>query len=246
MSAPRQSALPVALALLAPLALSGCTEDVDAPNRTSVAEASVAAGPSGDAMETTDLNDITLGAKIEGPQGPEPSGPLVGPDGKELGTISSYVACPEGMDVCLPEEAPDGTIYTYVHTIDPTARAVRFRSASPVYGFNGTAGFDKLQAGATLGGDVLVEMRCDKGALVWSVSGGAGWQEPVRFFWQSTLPPAGPAPKGYVMVAETGGRALGPGPAPAAPETDADADEGTAQGKRPETKSSTNAPVGCS
>ncbi len=46
----------------------------------------------------------------------EVRGRLTNADGA-FADITSFVACPAGMDPCDPATAPAGTIYTYVHVI---------------------------------------------------------------------------------------------------------------------------------
>ena len=129
---------------------------------------------------------------------------------------SSYVSCPRGMDRCNPDDAPEGTIYTYVHVVypgednDPTTgsgdgndssdieRATEFRMTRPAFGFTGRAGYSKAEAMEAIGAKADIVLTCDDGALVWTVNSGDGgdqWEqgEPLTFWWQSTVPPAGPA-----------------------------------------------------
>jgi hypothetical protein len=142
------------------------------------------------------------------------------------------------MEECIPSEAPEGTIYTYVHTVfpgedmDPTTgagdgpddvdveMATAFRMIAPALGFTGTAGFSKAEAIAAAGDAVDVVVTCDDtGALIWTVNAGDGgnqWEdaEPLTFFWQSTLPPAGPAPHYEIRTLNGDGIGNGPYPSP--------------------------------
>ena len=52
------------------------------------------------------------------PVGPEVEASIIS-DGRSIGDIVSYVACPAEYDECDPEDLPEGTVYTYVHTIRP-------------------------------------------------------------------------------------------------------------------------------
>ena len=193
--------------------------------------------------EKADFADLKLGAKIVGPQGPEVKTALANASGN-YADIRSYVACPAGMTTCDPRTAPEGTIYTYVHVVypgednDPTTgsgngadssdieRATEFRMLRPAHGFTGVGGYSKAEAMAAIGAKADIVMSCDGGALVWTVNAGDGgnqWEqgEPLTFFWQSTLPPAGPAPIYQIEV--DGTAASGSGPAPAANDAAANA-----------------------
>ena len=187
-------------------------------------------------LETGDFLSLDLGAKIVGPQGPEVKGALSNAQGN-FADIRSYVACPAGMDPCDPETAPDGTVYTYVHVVypgeddDPSTgsgtgndssdieRATQFRMTRPAHGFNGMAGYSQAEAVSAIGAKAEVSLTCEDGGLVWAVSAGGGgnqWEqgEPLTFYWQSTLPPAGPAEAYEIEV--DGTRAAGSGPYPGA------------------------------
>jgi hypothetical protein len=153
--------------------------------------------------------------------------------------LRSFVACPKGMDPCDPKTAPAGTVYTYVTVVYPggdndddtgigshnTAsdieRATSFRTSLPAHGFTGKAGYAKPEALAAIGPKADVVVSCDAGKIVWTVSAGDGgnqWEqkEPLTFYWQSTLPPAGTA-KAYAFDADST-EATGSGPYPAAKE----------------------------
>lgn len=153
--------------------------------------------------------------------------------------MRGYVACPKGMDPCNPGTAPAGTVYTYAFVVYPggdnddksgigqgnTAsdieRGTAFRMTMPAHGFTGQAGYAKPEALAAIGPKADVVVSCDAGKLIWTVSAGDGgdqWEqkEPLTFYWQSTLPPAGPA-EAYAFDADNT-TATGIGPYPAARE----------------------------
>lgn len=187
-------------------------------------------------VEPGDSADLQLGAKIVGPQGPEVKTSLTNEAGV-LADITSYVACPAGMEECDPKTAPDGTIYTYVHIVypgedmDPTTGAgdgpddidveiaTAFKMTAPAHGFTGVAGFSKAEAIAAAGEKVQVVVTCEEdGSLIWTVNAGDGgdqWEdaEPLTFWWQSTLPPAGPASNYEIRANEVSGTGDGPYPA---------------------------------
>ncbi|MXO90170.1 hypothetical protein [Pontixanthobacter aquaemixtae] len=224
-------------ATAAALALAACSDepDKDATELESAttegeADALAAALPVGDFM------DLKLGAKIVGPQGPEVTGTLDSAEGS-FADIRSYVACPAGMDPCDPKTAPEGTIYTYVHVVYPgedneddtgsgegndssdVEQATSFRMLRPAHGFTGSVGYSKAEALAAIGEKADIVVTCLDGAIIWSVNpGDAGdqWEqaEPMTFYWQSTLPPSGPAPAYSIKANYT--EAAGSGPYPAA------------------------------
>lgn len=204
--------------------------DLEVATTESEADALDAALPPGD------FSDLELGARVVGPQGPEVEAAMSNPEGI-FADIRSYVACPAGMDPCDPETAPKGTIYTYVHVLVPggdndaskgsgngadnshVEHAMAFRMIQRAHGFTGNAGYSKAEAMAAMGkmGDVV--MTCDDGKLIWTLNSGDGgdqWahKEPVTFYWQSTLPPAGPAEAYELHVDYTKAGAPGPFPAP--------------------------------
>jgi hypothetical protein len=137
---------------------------------------------------------------------------LSAPNGN-LADMRSYVACPRGMDPCDPANAPAGTVFTYVHVVYPGSdnapdnggadsadveRATQFRLTRPATGFTGQLGYSKAEAMAAIGAKADIVATCDDGAIVWTVAAGDGgnqWEqsEPLTFYWQSTVPPAGPA-----------------------------------------------------
>ena len=95
-----------ALPLIAASALVACTnakgtDDADIDVATTDGEANAMAReiPGGD------FADLVLGAKIVGPQGPEVKVRLTNEAGA-FADVTSYVACPKGMDPCDPAKAP--------------------------------------------------------------------------------------------------------------------------------------------
>ncbi|WP_338244736.1 hypothetical protein [Aurantiacibacter hainanensis] len=171
------------------------------------------------------FNDMELGPRISGPQGTEVESELV-LDGRAIADIVSFVTCPapaEGdapAEECVPGEQPEDTVYTYVHRVtpkeivDPLDTPVAFRTTRRAAGFANNIGFDRTQAEAVLGEGYVLRVQEDNGALVWRVEMSDGWTEgeELTFFWQSTLPPDGPA-EAYAVGTENG-RATGTGPFP--------------------------------
>ncbi|MBV7267153.1 hypothetical protein KCG45_13255 [Erythrobacter sp. WH131] len=188
------------------------------------------------AIDPGDFADLELGAKIVGPRGPEVKTSLSNEVGI-LADITSFVACPAGMETCDPNTAPEGTIYTYVHIVypgedmDPTTgagagtddidieSAAAFMMTAPAHGFTGEAGFSKAEAVAAAGSSINIVVTCEEdGQIYWTANAGDGgdqWEdaEPITFYWRSTLPPAGPAVS-YAIRAN-GASASGEGPYPA-------------------------------
>ena len=94
------------------------------------------------------------------------------------------------------------------------------------------AGYSKAEALAAVGAKVDVVVTCHEDGLAWTVSAGDGgnqWEqaEPLTFYWQSTLPPAGPE-EAYAIFANYTA-AQGPGPYPAADTGAANACESPAE-----------------
>jgi len=238
---PRQScrrAISRSLALASLLFVAACSEgEVDDAAEPEGATGNGEAGAMQQGIAPIDFADLDLGPKIEGPQGPEVTASLSNDSGV-LADITSYVACPSGVETCDPATAPLGTIYTYVHVV--AARegmgsgagagegpddadigpATTFFMDAPAHGFMGHAGFSRAEALSATGSAVEVAITCDdSGALSWTVNAGDGgnqWEdgEPITFFWQSTLPPAGPAPAYRIRLNDV--TAIGEGPFPAA------------------------------
>ena len=178
-----------------------------------------------------DLGALVLGARIEGPQGPEVAGTFA-VDGETLAEVVSYVACPEGLDPCDPETAPEGTVYTYVHQVTPAegiAGATLFRTGRAATGFANVIGFAKAEAVDVLGEDGRIDVASDNGALVWRVIGGNGWTagETLTFYWQSTLAPEGPR-EAFQFEAD-GTSAQGSGPFPPRETVEGPVDEAPAR-----------------
>ncbi len=140
------------------------------------------------------------------------------------------------LSACEPGNLPKGTVFTYVHSvapgidrpndrpfaqpeaIDAVKEVTAFRVAVPLTGFTGKAGYSISDARKALGPDAKFTVQCLAKAIVYSVEGSnKAWRKGVaiRFFWQSTAAPAGPAP-GYELAAD-GKRGQGSGPAPAKP-----------------------------
>ncbi len=97
-----------------------------------------------------------------------------------------------------------------------------FRMTMPSHGFTGVAGYSMAEAAGALGDIGEIYITCHDQGISWTVEEGDGgdqWSqaEPITFFWQSTLPPAGPSNAYEVFANYTA--ASGPGPYPAADET---------------------------
>ena len=225
----------VALPLLFALAACGGGAD-EPPTDLESAQSDGAAEALARNLEAGDFLDLQLGAKIVGPQGEEVESALANAEGN-FADMRSFVACPAGMDPCNPATAPQGTIYTYVHVVYPgedneagsgsgagndssdVERATAFRMTRPATGFTGAVGYSKDEAMAAIGAKADVVVTCNDGALVWTVSAGDGgdqWEqaEPITFWWQSTVAPAGPA-QAYAIDANYT-QATGSGPYPGA------------------------------
>ena len=128
---------------------------------------------------------------------------------------------------------PEGTVYTYVHLVtladvdDDAAVAETegpevvesppslFRTTRKVAGFNQSVGFSTAQAEATLGDPDAISISNDNGSLIWRVIRGSGWKPggTMTFWWQSTLPPKGPA-EAYLLEID-GNQVAATGPFPA-------------------------------
>lgn len=226
---------PIAVALPLILALGACGSDADEPpTDLETAQSDGEAQALAQNIAAGDFLDLQLGARIQGPQGDEVEGALGNAEGN-FADMRSYVACPAGAQQCDPANMPAGTVYTYVHVVYPgednrpdsgsgeandssdVERATAFRMIRPATGFTGAAGYSKDEAMAAIGPKADVVITCDEGALVWTVSAGDGgdqWEqaEPLTFWWQSTVPPAGPA-KAYAIEANYT-QASGDGPYP--------------------------------
>lgn len=219
-------------------ACSGAADDANDTDGDTELEVATTDGEAialANAIEPADFADLQLGAKIVGPQGEEVTGALSNAAGN-FADIRSYVACPRVMDSCDPKTAPPGTIYTYVHVVYPgedndddtgsgtgntssdIERATAFRMIQPAHGFTGVVGYSKAEAAGAMGEGGQVVVNCIDGKLEWTLDAGDGgdqWEqaEPVTFFWQSTVPPAGPS--NVYQIAANYSEATGPGPYPA-------------------------------
>jgi hypothetical protein len=218
------------------LTLCACSAENDQAELTAATTDGEAATLA-DSIDAGDFMELTLGAKIVGPRGPEVKAALSN-DTAIMADMTSYVACPVGMATCDPSTAPEGTIYTYVHTVypgednDPATgagngddnlhieNAESFMMTAPAHGFTGEAGFSKAGAIAAAGENVEVVITCGaSGELIWTVNAGDGgdqWEdaEPLTFYWRSILPPAGPAAHYAIRANEVSGVGEGPYPAP--------------------------------
>jgi len=204
-------------AALLVLLLAACSKSPGAPGAAPSSVVTPEVAPTPDKPKTlvpADFATLKLGAKLEGS---DTESRFVS-DGQTLAEAASYVACPEGVTACDPKALPPGTVYTYVHRVTPgkaVASATLFRTARPAAGFANGVGYDNAQAAAALGPDGQIDVEADNGALVWRVIGGDRWKagEPITLYWQSTLPPAGPADA--YLVETDGSVAIGSGPFPA-------------------------------
>ncbi|WP_271077921.1 hypothetical protein [Aurantiacibacter sp. MUD61] len=234
----RRFALPAAVSALT-LALAACGDEPAVDETTELAAEDEDVEVAAQSRDVTDFADLELGAKIVGPQGPEVKSRMVNAEAA-FADITSYVACPLGMDPCDPATAPEGTIFTYVHIVypgednDPSTGSgdgndssdvetmESFRMTMPSHGFTGVAGYSIAESEAAVGEIGTIVISCHEDGIAWTVEEGDGgdqWEqaEPITFFWQSTLPPAGPSEAYEVFANYTA--AQGPGPYPAADET---------------------------
>lgn len=217
-----------ATCLAIPFALAACGSPEPEPTPTPTA---TMAAPR--TLVGADLDLTTLGAKIEGPQGPEVE-TVLSAGTREIGTMVSYVACPEGTTQCVPGEMPDGTIYTYVHQVtladaeetselegqaDDGPEVIEtpptlFRTTRKATGFNQAVGYSTAQAEAELGDPDAISISLDDGSLIWRVARGSGWRpgSTMTFWWQSTVPPEGPAEAYLLEVEGNQAQAIGPFP----------------------------------
>jgi len=199
------------------LLLAACSKSPEAPSPAPSAVVTPQVTPTPDKPRTlvpADFATLKLGAKIKGA---DAEGTFVS-DKQTIATVSSYVACPEGVTACDPKTLPPETVYTYVHRVTPgdgVTSTTLFRTARPAGGFANGVGYDNAQAAAALGPNGQIDVEADNGALVWRVIGGDGWKagEPITFYWQSTMPPAGSSDA--YLVETDGSVAIGSGPFPA-------------------------------
>lgn len=218
------------LLLIAPLALAACSQSDPEPAPTPTPTPTVAQPR---ALAPADLDLSTLGAKIVGPQGPEVE-TVLSAGNREIGKMTSFVACPEEAEVCVPGDMPEGTIYTYVHRVtladapaeeqeeQPTegpevieSAPTLFRMTQAAHGFNRAVGYSNAQALEALGSEDAISITSDGGRLIWRVTEGDGWKpgSTITFWWQSTLPPAGPSDAYLLEI--NGNQAVAKGPFPA-------------------------------
>lgn len=187
----------------------------------------------------TNFDDLNLGATIVGPVGPEVETSLVNASKQGLGDLTSSVSCPPGFTSCVPPQNPQGTIYTYIHQVTPGVdfpndppfpapeNAIAFNDVQEfslgfdASGFNGFAGYSFSEAQNALGSDANFDIKqLNDGKLVWTVSGGEGWNtnssnpETVTFFWQTTQAPSGPGGTYIASNNSTSGSGAGPLPLP--------------------------------
>lgn len=214
------------LLLIAPLALAACSQEQP---ETEPTPTPTVAQPR--ALAAADLDLSTLGAKIVGPQGSEVE-TVLSAGNRELGKMVSFVACPEGVEECNPAEMPADTIYTYVHriTLAETSDAetppregpevtenppTLFRTTEQAHGFNRAVGYSNSQALMALGNEDAISITSDDGRLIWRVVEGDGWNPgaTLTFWWQSSLPPAGPTDAYLLEVDGNQAEAQGPFPA---------------------------------
>lgn len=209
------------------LALAACGSDPEpAPTPTPT---QTAAGPR--TLVAAGFNDQQLGPRIVGPQGDEVSDTVMF-EGRQIADVVSYVACPaptvsEGGNAtapngteaeCDPAEQGEDAVFTYVHRVTPGEGAdgplLSFRTSRRAHGFANLVGFDRVQAQAALGEDYDIGVQLDNGQLIWRIKAGDGWTagEEITFFWQSTLPPEGPAEAYEIETEEGRMRVSGPFP----------------------------------
>ena len=226
----------LALPLLA-LAVA-CSSEAPVPEQSPSPTRTADAGPR--TLVAAKLEDLELGAKIAGPQGPEVTTVITASDGTTMGQMVSYVACERGETEdgepvsptedaeCNPEAQPENAVYTYVHTIGlgrpdmeapdlaEAPQTMVFRMIKPATGFNNVIGFDAEQAQQALGEDAEIKVQVEDGSLIWRVVAGDGWQdgETLTLFWQSTRPPAGPDEAYQLRIDDLTALATGPFPVP--------------------------------
>ncbi|MGX7895356.1 hypothetical protein [Tsuneonella sp. HG222] len=165
-------------------------------------------------LVASDFDPAAYGAMVEGPDGTEVES-VATAAGKEIGQVTSYVACKTDGPVCDPATAPEGTVFTYVHRITlaaapggtpspvPTALETPqvveigptlFRTTRPATGFNLAVGYSRAEAEAALGDPEAIRVTIDRNELAWRVTGGTGWKPgaTITVWWQGTAPPSGP------------------------------------------------------
>ena len=139
-------------------------------------------------LEPSNLDELPLGEKIIGPDGPDVETTFVNDAGDGIGDLSSSVSCPEGFTSCIPPENPAGTVYTYIHkvtpgvdlpndppfpspeTVLPIDDARSFQLGFEAAGFNGVAGYSFSEVEAALGGGAMPTVEeLEDGRLVWHI-----------------------------------------------------------------------------
>ena len=217
--------------LTAPLALAACGQAEPEPQPSPTP---TVAQPR--ALAPADLDLSTLGARIDGPEGTEVETVLTA-GGQEIASMVSFVACPAEVTECVPGDLPQDTVFTYVHQItlaeadepddqpDAGPEVIEnpptlFRTTEPAHGFNRAVGYSIAQAQEALGDADAIGITSDDARLIWRVTRGDGWKPgtTLTFWWQSTLPPAGPADAYLLEV--NGNQVAARGPFPAGPDSD--------------------------
>ncbi len=175
-------------------------------------------------IPATDLDTLSLGPAIIGPLGPEVPGTFTTETTTEIGNIRSSVFCPVGTEQA---DCPSDSIPTYIyrHIVTSSVDDISsFTAAFPVSGFTGVAGYSFGESG-TVGGNgnetdfnIVFNEDTDQ-SLVWNLADNSNLffdsGETITFFWQSTIPPAGPIGSYNLSNSEVG-TARGPAPAPPA------------------------------
>ncbi|VEP11774.1 putative Exosortase, PEP-CTERM interaction domain protein [Hyella patelloides LEGE 07179] len=169
----------------------------------------------------SNLDSLELGPAIIGPLGPEVPGTFVTNDAEEIGNLRSSVFCPLGTEQA---DCPSDSIetFTYRHIVTPnTDDLASFTAGFPVNGFTGVAGYSFGESGAAGGSgndtDFNIVFNDDSDeTLSWNLNAESDLffdsDETITFFWQSTVPPAGPIGSYSINNAVTG-TAIGPAPA---------------------------------
>ena len=186
------------------------------------------------ALPAGDFLELKLGAKVVGPSGKDVTTRMTNEAGA-FADMTSYVACPAGFESCDPAKVPAGTVFTYVYVVYPgedndpdtgsgtgndssdVESAGLFRLIRPAHGFTGAAGYAKPEALAAIGDGGKVIIACEGEALTWTIDAGDGgdqWEqaEPITFYWQSTVPPAGPAEAYEIFANDVAAQGSGPYP----------------------------------
>ena len=223
----------VAASLFCTVALSACGGDPTPPTQE---EKDVIQPEAGTAAATgntqaADFDTLKLGAKIDGPVGPEVEASFK-TDLAAIGDIKGYVACSDGTAACDPKSVPAGMVYTYVYrvtpgvddpndakfpqpeAVTPVSKATAFKMVLPPLGFTGEAGYSASEAKKALGDNGAFIVSCSTDGLEFELARGTEWStgEPITFFWRSQLPPMGPM-DAFLLEAD-GKIGIGAGPSP--------------------------------